>query len=140
VPLSERYIHYNEVTSKYGDIWIGYTSDNKKIITGGGNERFIIGKAYYYYKKDDNYILLGSVDKTGLYDKNGNCLKKIGIESVAKGYLIAGISSSLIEDILGPSLILQLITNKDSWRETEAFVIIDIDTQQDTLILMDIFN
>jgi hypothetical protein len=134
-PLSERYIHYNEVISKYGDIWIGYTSDNKEIITDGEDERFIIGKAYYYYKKDDNYILLGSVDKTGLYDKNGNCLEKTG--SAASGYLIAGISSYLIEDILGPHLILQSITNKDSWRETNAFVIVDIDTEQDTLILMD---
>jgi len=56
---------------------------------------------------------------------------------VASGYLIAGISSFLIKEIFGLHLILQSITNKDSWLETNAFAIMDIDTQQDTLILRD---
>ena len=133
--LSERYIHYDEVVSKYGAIWIGYTITNSNIITETGNERFIIEKAFYYYKQDGNYILLGSIDKTGLYDKNGICLKPVS--RVASGYQVAGISSSLINDILGIKLILQSETNISSWRETESFVIADIDIQQDTIILMD---
>jgi len=134
--LSERYIHYNEVISKYGAIWIGYNIANNKIITDSGDERFIIENAYYYYKKDGNYILLGRIDKTGLYDKNGNCLKPVS--SVASGYQAAGISSLLLERrTLSPTLILQSQTKSESWRETETFVNIDIDTQQDTIVLMD---
>ena len=134
--LSERYIHYNEVISKYGAIWIGYTVANNKITTTSGHERFIIEKAFYYYKQDGSYILLGSIDKTGLYDRNGNCLKPIS--SVATGYQVAGISSLLLEGrTLSPTLILQSQTNNENWRETETFVNADIDTQQDTIILMD---
>ena len=51
--LSERYIHYNEVITKYGEIWIGYTKEKNSITTEGGRERFIIGKAYYFYKKGE---------------------------------------------------------------------------------------
>jgi hypothetical protein len=134
--LSERYIHYNEVISKYGTIWIGYNIANNKITTDSGDERFILEKAYYYYKKDDSYILLGSIDKTGLYDKNGNCLKPVS--RVASGYQVAGISSLLLATrTFSPTLILQSQTNSERWRETETFVNIDIDTQQDTIILMD---
>jgi len=134
--LSERYIHYNEVISKYGGIWIGYTIVNSKITTDSGEERFIIGKAHYYFKKDGNYVLLGSVDKTGLYDKNGNCLKPVS--RVASGYQAAGISSLLLEGrTFSPTLILQSQTDSKSWRETETFVNIGIDIQQDTIILMD---
>jgi len=134
--LSERYIHYNEVISKYGTIWIGYNIVNNKIITDSGDERFIIEKAYYYYKKDDSYILLGRIDKTGLYDKNGNCLKPVS--RVASGYQVAGISSLLLERrTLSPTLILQSQANSESWRETETFVNVDIDIQQNTIILMD---
>ena len=133
--LTERYIHYNEVVSKYGAIWIGYTIANSKITTTSREERFVIQKAYYYYKIDSNYILLGSIDKTGLYDKNGNCLKLV--PRVASGYQVAGISSSLMDNIFGPKLILQSEIDADNWRETEAFVVTDIDTQHDTIILMD---
>jgi len=133
--ITERYIHYNEVISKYGEIWIGYTIANEKIITSGGNERFIIEKAYYFYKENDNYILLGSIDKTGLYDKNGVCLRPV--QRIATGFSASGISSFLFENIFGPRLILQSDTNSNIWRETELFVNIDIDTQQDTLRLRD---
>ena len=136
VNLNERYIHYNEVISKYGAIWIGYTIAHDIITTDSGEERFIIDKAYYYYKKDGTYVLLGSVDKTGLYDKNGSCLKPAS--KIASGYLLVGISSALIDvNILGPRFILQSETNSNIWGEIESFVIVDIDTQQDTLRLMD---
>jgi hypothetical protein len=133
--LSSRYRHYNDVMSKYGEIWIGYTVADNKTFTTYDGEFFIIDKAYYYYKKDGNYVLLGSVDKTGLYDKNGALLKEV--PKISSDYQIAGISSRLIDDILGPNLVLQSKTNKDSLREGEAFVIVDIDTQEDTITLMD---
>ena len=133
--LNERYMRYNEVISKYGEIWIGYTVANNQIVTETGDERFAIETANFFYKKDDIYISLGSLDRTGLYNKNGTCLKPI--PKVALGYTIIGISSSLIEDILGPRLILQSQSNNNSWRETESFVIADIDTQNDTIMLMD---
>jgi len=47
--LSETYD--NEVISKYGEIWVGYTIRNNKITNEAGDERFIIEKAYYYYNK-----------------------------------------------------------------------------------------
>jgi len=138
VPLSERYIHYNEVNSKYGDIWMGYSSiPNSNITIVPGYDRFIIEKAYCYYKKDGSYILLGSIDKTGVYDKNGTCLREV--DRIASGFKVAGISSAIlgISGILVPNLILQSETDSNYWRETEAFVILDFDIEQDTLRLMD---
>ena len=133
--LSSRYRHYNDVMSKYGEIWIGYTVSNSKTFTTYDGEFFIIDKAYYYYKKDGNYVLLGSVDKTGLYDKNGALLKEV--PKISSDYQIAGISSRLIDGILGPALVLQSKINSDDLWEGNSFVTVDIDTQEDTIILMD---
>ena len=92
--LNERYVHYDKVISKYGTIWIGYTIAHGIITTDSGEERFIIEKANYYYKNENNYILLGSIDKTGLYDNNGNNLKPVS--RVATGFHVMGVSSSLL--------------------------------------------
>jgi len=132
IHLNEKYIHYDEVISKYGEIWIGYTPSKIRYAINN-NKLFVIEKAYCFYKKSNEYILLGSIDKTGVYDKNGNSLYK----PILAQQLIAGISSSLIQDILGPSLIVQSEIINDVWWESEAFVILDIDTKQDTLRLMD---
>jgi len=138
VPLSERYIHYNEVNSKYGDIYIGYSSiPNSNITIMPGYDRFIIEKAYCYYMKEGSYILLGSIGKLGVYDKNGSCIKEV--DRIASGFKVVGISSAIlgISGILVPRLILQSETDSNYWRETEAFVFLDFDTEQDTLRLMD---
>jgi hypothetical protein len=136
VPLSKQYIYYNDVISKYGEIWIGYTLANELFINEFGHEYFIIEKAFYFYKNNEDYILLGKIDKTGLYDKEGNCIKPIS--RVASGFSVIGISSSLIEHrILSPIYILQSQTNSRHLRETEVFALIDIDTQQDTIKLRD---
>jgi len=133
--LSEGYLR-NEVSSKYGDIWIGYRRiTDSNVTTEAGTERFIIEKAYYYYMKDGNYNLLGSVDKTGLYDKNGSLLREV--PRIVSGFQIAGISSYLFTHILGPALILHSVTDYNMWREGGPFVNIDIDTDQDTLKVRD---
>ncbi|MDR0475893.1 MAG: hypothetical protein LBH43_19785 [Treponema sp.] len=129
------HVYYSDVMAKYGDIWIGYTVTDSRTFPSYNGERFIIEKAYYYYRKDGSHVLLGHVDKTGLYDKNGNCLKEV--PKIASEYQVAGISSGLIDNILGPSLVLQEKINSDSLWEGNAFVIADIDTQEDTIILMD---
>ena len=131
--ISEHHKHYNEIISKYGEIWIGYiVSDNK--IPPEIYEHFIIEKAYYYYKKGSNYILLGSIDKTGLFDKNGFCLVPSPTAPlISSNNQIAGINSDLLEYSFSPTYILQSKTNSYLYIETDFFVAIDIDTQQDTL-------
>lgn len=135
--ISERYIHYNEVMSKYGQIWIEYTITSDKIVADSRAERYIIEKANYFYKKDGNNILLGRVDKTGLYDKNGAIIMETP-SNIASGFQVAGISSSLVEyNSLAPCLILQSITDSKHYRETEPYAILDFDVHNDTIRLMD---
>ncbi|MDR0475201.1 MAG: hypothetical protein LBH43_16200, partial [Treponema sp.] len=93
--LNERYD--SEIISKYGEIWIGYVvSDNN--IPPGEYETFLIEKAYYYYKKNGNYVLLGSIDKTGLYDKNGLCVVPAPAPPlISSDNEIAGINSNFLK-------------------------------------------
>ena len=137
VHLNENYIKLNEGVLKYEEIWIGYRVTNITFINVFGEECFVIEKAYYFYKDKDEYILLGSVDKTGLYDKNEECLKPV--PAIPPDYIIVGISSSLVteQNIFGPSLILKSRDKENSFIETEAFVLVDFDTQNDTIKLME---
>ena len=132
--INERHIQYNELLSKYEEIWIGYTIVKNMIATESGNERFIIERAYYYYKKDGDHILLGSLDKMGLYDKNGICIYEA--PRIPSDFIIAGICSSLLEWSFSPALILQSKNNSDIYRETDGFIAIGIDTQQGTIKIL----
>ena len=130
------YVNYEDVITKYGDIWISYTASNEKIRTTSGKERFIIYKANYFYKMDDAYFLLGFVDANGVYDKNGVCLKNASEIPIANNLHIVGLSSKLVdENILNPTFILKSTTIDNFWLEPDSFAFIDIDTQQDTLRL-----
>jgi hypothetical protein len=125
-------IHYIRLFSKIE--LLGYLAADIRF-TSAGEDRFVIDKAYYFFKKGESYIVLGSVDKNGLYDKDGNCIKSL--PPVASQYDVIGISSLLIEDPLGPSLALQSKTN-GSIRESNPFVIVDFDTVAESLKLMDL--
>jgi hypothetical protein len=135
--INERHRQFNEVMSKYGDIWIGYTIASNTITTTSREERFIIERANYYFKKDGIFILMGSVDKTGLYDKNRTLLRETP-RNIAAGFQVAGISSQLIDmSSLTLYLILQSTTNSNIYHETEAYVFIDFDIENDTIKLRD---
>jgi len=131
--LNERHKHYKEIISKYGEIWIGYVVSEIRIPPGEYN-RFLIEKANYYFKNGDNYILLGRIDKTGLYDKHGLCLAPAPTPPlISPNNQIIGINSNILEDSFLPTYILQSRIVKDRYIDTDFFVGIDIDTEQDTL-------
>jgi hypothetical protein len=132
--LNYRHKHYNEITSKYGEVWIGYFVSDIKI-PPSEYETFLIEKAYYYFKKDGSYVLLGYIDKTGLYDKNGVCLRPAPTPPlISSDNEIAGINSNMFEyGCFSPTYILRSKTIRDRFIETDYFVAIDINTEQDTL-------
>ena len=126
---------YNEIVSKLGEIWIGYTRSTSNIITDSGAERFIMGMVNFYYKRGDNFILMGSVDEIGVHDKNGVLLK--AVPNVTTGFQIAGISSLIKDSALGINFILRSITDVNHYRETELWVFINIDIDNATIELVD---
>ena len=131
--LDKQHKHYNEITSRYGEIWIGYVIlDDKNNVEAFGS--FIIEKANYYYRLNGNYILLGSIDKSGLYDKNGSCLVAAPSPPIISiDNQIVGINPDLLEYSFSPTYILQSKTNSELFIETDFFVAIDIDTLKDTI-------
>jgi hypothetical protein len=127
VALNEQY--HGDVIAQYKAIWMGYSTTNKKFINYAG-EHFIIDYAYFFYKKEGEYVLLGSLNKNGLYDKNNVCLKQAAV----RGYDILGMSSSsLLDDPLEPTMVIQSQSQPDRIRETELFVIIGFDVENDNL-------
>ncbi len=136
--LSKRNIQYDEVMSKYKELWIGYTTSNKTVtipITTSLNEEILIlNKVYYFYKRDNKYILMGYVDKTGLYDKNNNILKDVSNVSP----IILGMSSTMIETPLIPNFILQSESNPKEFYETDAFATLDFDIENNSIRLRDL--
>jgi hypothetical protein len=135
IQLGESYVHYREVVEKYKEIWIGYSTSNREFASADTGEKyFVIDSAFYFYKKDGKYVLLGSLNKDGFYDKNNICLKKTKVSS---DYNILGISSSLFENPLGPALVIQSKSKPDEIRRTNAFVIVDFDTNNDSVKIME---
>jgi len=125
---------YEEIISTLGEIWIGYTSANINIVAQGGTGRFIIEKANFYYKGDgDNFILIGSLDETGVHDKDGNLLREIP-RNLSNQML--GISSSLVEE---GNFTVRLILYSDRFGafESEIWEYLDIDIKNATISLMD---
>ena len=131
--ISERHKHYNEIVARYGEIWIGYIVSKNKI-SPEIYEHMIIEKAYYYFKKNNVYILLGYIDNTGLYDKNGLCLVQAPTAPlISSNNQIVGINSNILKYSFSPTYVLQSKIKSDLYIETDFFVAIDIDILQDTL-------
>jgi hypothetical protein len=126
VPLIEKY--YGDVIAKYKAIWMGYSTSNKTFIDYDG-EHFIIDCAYFFYKKEGKYVLLGSLNKNGLFDKNNVCLKQAAV----RGYDVLGMTSSLLAAPVVPHLVIQSQSQPDRIRETELFVVIGFDLENDNL-------
>jgi len=134
--INENHRQYNEIASVFGEIWIGYTSANIDIAIQGGAGRFIIERAnFYYIGEDGDFILMGSVDKTGVTDKDGNLLREIS-GTIAQGLQVLGISSLLVTD---NSLLVNLILYPDRFGafESEVWEFLDIDIENATISLMD---
>jgi hypothetical protein len=126
VDLDKKY--RGDVIAKYQEIWMGYSTSDKTYINYDG-EQAIIDYAYFFYKKDGKYILLGSLHKNGLYDKNNVCLKQAAV----RGYDILGMTSSLIDDPLMPHQVIQSQSQPERIRQTEVFVVIGFDLENDNL-------
>jgi hypothetical protein len=127
VALNEQY--HGDVIAKYQEIWMGYATSNKTFINYAG-EHFIIDCAYFFYKKEGEYVLLGSLHKNGLFDKNNVCLK----QATVRGYDILGMSSSrLLDDPLEPTMVIQSQSQPDEIWETELIVVIGFDLENDNL-------
>ncbi|GHU09279.1 hypothetical protein FACS1894151_06710 [Spirochaetia bacterium] len=128
-PMGERFPDYSRIKSKYGEIWIGYSAvSNIRFVTGIGRNLFVIDTAYYYYKRGNEYVLLGSFDKDGLYDKNGIRLQ--GQPRVPSDAKVIGLSSTMLNTPFIPGLVLQ--TNTMIY-ETDPVISIGFDFEQDSL-------
>ena len=134
--INEYHGRYNEIVSAFEEIWIGYTPANINIITPGGTERFIIERANFYYIGDGgDFILMGSIDETGVRDKDGNLLRAIS-GTIAQEVQLLGISSSLVEVW---SFTVRLILYSDLFGafESEVWEFLDIDIENASLSLRD---
>lgn len=130
-PISSKNRQYNAITAKYKEIFIGYSSLDISFVSGIGEEVFAVDKAYYFYKKNGKLVLLGSFDKTGLYGKNGELLK--AMPPVSPDYNLVGIASTFLTAPFSPGLVLRSKTDKNKLKETNPFVLIAVDTENDTL-------
>ncbi|MDR1247992.1 MAG: hypothetical protein LBK63_01700 [Treponema sp.] len=127
VALDKKY--RRDVIAQYQEIWMGYSTSDKTFIDYDG-EYAIIDYAYFFYKKEGEYVLLGSLNKNGLYDKNNICLKQAAVS----GYDILGMSSSsLLAAPLMPTMVIQSQSQPERIRETELFVVIGFDLENDNL-------
>jgi hypothetical protein len=108
---------------------MGYSTSNKTFIDYDGEQQFIIDYAYFFYKKEGKYVLLGSVNKNGLFDKNNICLEPVELS----GYDALGMTPSLLADSLLPHLVIQSQSQPDRIRQTELFVVIGFDLENDNL-------
>jgi len=127
IKIAQNNPQIQEIQAKYGDLWISFSSNDQKFLTGTGKEHFIIETVYYYYKQNEKYLCLGSVDKNGLYDKEGRLIFPINIKQSEK----LGISSKLLESPFAPCLVIK--TKDGLIKETNAVVLIDLNISTDSI-------
>jgi len=148
---------YDEIVSRLGEIWIGYTAANGKMINSLGFELFFIERINYYYKKDGNFIFLGRVDRaTGVHDKDGKLIRAIPTmvpgqrvfgfsnpsEPLTKSeFQVVALSSITVEGLhLTIDLIVQLSTDSSYFDEVIEWAFLAIDVENKTIKLHDPFQ
>lgn len=73
IDLDMEYSLDKEIYNNYGNLWIGYQISEKSYKLFGG-EFTPIPIIEVYYKKNNNYIYLGKIDTSGIYDKDNKLI------------------------------------------------------------------
>ncbi len=127
VSIAQNNPQYKEIKERYGNLWISIKRIDQNFITGTGKDRFIVESAHYYFKQNDKYIILGSIDRNGLYDKEGKIIFEINIKQSEK----LGLSSKLLESPFAPSIVIK--TKDGLIKETNAIILIELELNRDSI-------
>jgi len=123
-------IFYDEIKSNYQKFWIGYIKGNIEFESYG--KYFVINKINYYHKINNKLVLLGSVDKVGVYNNKGTLIKKCPFKDQS---IVIGLSSIMLDDPFSPIIV---VNEKNEIGMINPYTVIQINFIENTLIVHDI--
>jgi|GEM_PF-6541689 len=110
IDLDMEYSLDKEIYNNYGNLWISYQISDKSYKLYGG-EWTPIPIIEIYYKKNNNYLYLGKIDTSGIYDKDNKLIcENILLSQRYEGYTPIGMTD---DSLIDPFQTGQFLLNKE---------------------------
>ena len=134
VKLSPNARNATEVNQRYGGLQLEYERTPTTFKSGIGEDRFVISSIVYYLKDSSGLKRLGKIDKVGVWNSSGKLIKKLS--DIRMAGELAGISSSILTNPLGVSLVIT--TGAGGYKETNAAAILYVDISLMSIALFEL--